>query len=140
MNYYGRFFRSKVHSLLKRINGYLVRWARNKYRRLASFKRVKKWWTLLSSATAVSSCTDNGQALSNGSNDKKPCESRDSRTDLWEPRCEIPRATRLGAYEEKHSDDEPPRELSERAQLRKSSGKMRRRSWMVRPPRSSIWA
>jgi RNA-directed DNA polymerase len=47
MNYYGRFFRSKLHSLLKRINGYLVRWARNKYRRLASFKRVKKWWDAL---------------------------------------------------------------------------------------------
>jgi RNA-directed DNA polymerase len=44
MNYYGRFFRSKLHPLLKRINGYLVRWARKKYRRLGSFKRVKKWW------------------------------------------------------------------------------------------------
>ena len=28
MNYYGRFYRSKLHPLLKRINGYLVRWAR----------------------------------------------------------------------------------------------------------------
>ncbi len=44
MNYYGRFYRSKLHPLLKRINGYLVRWARRKYRRLASFKRVKRWW------------------------------------------------------------------------------------------------
>ena len=44
MNYYGRFHRSKLHPLLKRINGYLVRWARKKYRRLASFKRVKRWW------------------------------------------------------------------------------------------------
>lgn len=44
MNYYGRFYRSMLHPLLKRINAYLVRWARNKYRRLASFKRVYKWW------------------------------------------------------------------------------------------------
>lgn len=44
MNYYGRFYRSKLHPLLKRINGYLVRWARKKYRRLAGFKRVKRWW------------------------------------------------------------------------------------------------
>jgi RNA-directed DNA polymerase len=44
MNYYGRFFRSELHPLLKRINGYLVRWARKKYRRLAPFKRVKRWW------------------------------------------------------------------------------------------------
>ena len=44
MNYYGRFYRSKLYPLLKRINAYMVRWARNKYKRLASFKRVKKWW------------------------------------------------------------------------------------------------
>ncbi len=44
MNYYGRFYRSALYPLLKRINGYLVRWARKKYRRLASFKRVKRWW------------------------------------------------------------------------------------------------
>jgi group II intron reverse transcriptase/maturase len=42
--YYGRFFRSMLHPLLKRINAYLVRWAQKKYRRLASFKRVKRWW------------------------------------------------------------------------------------------------
>jgi RNA-directed DNA polymerase len=47
VNYYGRFFRSKLHPLLKRINGYLVRWAGRKYRRLASFKRVKRWWDAL---------------------------------------------------------------------------------------------
>jgi RNA-directed DNA polymerase len=47
MNYYGRFTRARLHPLLKRINGYLVRWARNKYRRLASFKRVKRWWDRL---------------------------------------------------------------------------------------------
>lgn len=47
MVYYGRFFRSKLHPLLKRINGYLVRWARRKYQRLASFKRVKRWWDAL---------------------------------------------------------------------------------------------
>jgi RNA-directed DNA polymerase len=47
MTYYGRFFRSKLHPLLKRINGYLVRWTRKKYRRLASFKRVKRWWDRL---------------------------------------------------------------------------------------------
>ena len=44
LNYYGRFFRSKLYPLLKRINAYLVRWARKKYRRLGSFKRVRRWW------------------------------------------------------------------------------------------------
>ena len=44
MNYFGRFYRLKLYPLLKRINAYLVRWARSKYRRLVSFKRVRKWW------------------------------------------------------------------------------------------------
>ena len=37
MTYYGRFTRAALHPLPKRINGYLVRWARKKYRRLAPF-------------------------------------------------------------------------------------------------------
>jgi RNA-directed DNA polymerase len=30
--------------LLRRINAYILRWARNKYRRLRSFKRALAWW------------------------------------------------------------------------------------------------
>jgi RNA-directed DNA polymerase len=45
MNYYGRFYRSQLYPLLRRINTYLVRWARKKYKRLRSFKRRKAWWT-----------------------------------------------------------------------------------------------
>src|SRR6202167_1325885 len=44
MNYYGRFNRSRLYRLLQRINTYIVRWARNKYRRLGSFKKAKRWW------------------------------------------------------------------------------------------------
>jgi len=44
INYYGRFYRSLLVPLLKRINAYLVRWAGKKYKRLASFKRVCRWW------------------------------------------------------------------------------------------------
>ena len=28
----------------RRINTYLVRWARRKFRRLRAFKRAKRWW------------------------------------------------------------------------------------------------
>ncbi len=45
MNYYGRFSRSRLYRLLQRINTYIVRWARNKYRRLGSLKKAKRWWT-----------------------------------------------------------------------------------------------
>jgi hypothetical protein len=31
MNYYGRFYRTELYSLLRRINTYLVRWARRKF-------------------------------------------------------------------------------------------------------------
>src|SRR5699024_9234589 len=33
MAYYGAFYRSALYSLLARINGYLMRWIRRKYRR-----------------------------------------------------------------------------------------------------------
>jgi RNA-directed DNA polymerase len=44
MQYYGRFNRTQLYPLLQRINTYLMRWARNKYRRLKALKRFKKWW------------------------------------------------------------------------------------------------
>jgi RNA-directed DNA polymerase len=44
MNYYGRFYRSQLHPFLTRINTYLMRWARKKYKRLRSFKRFRAWW------------------------------------------------------------------------------------------------
>ncbi len=44
MNYFGRFYRSRLYFLLRRINSYLMRWARQKYRRLHSFKAFHRWW------------------------------------------------------------------------------------------------
>jgi RNA-directed DNA polymerase len=44
MNYYGRFYRTEMFALLRRINTYLVRWARRKFKRLRAFKRAKRWW------------------------------------------------------------------------------------------------
>ena len=44
MQYYGRFYRSALHPLLKRINAYLVRWLRSKYRRLRGFRKAHAAW------------------------------------------------------------------------------------------------
>lgn len=44
MTYYGRFYRSQLYPLLRRINTYLMRWARKK-KRLRSYKRFRAWWT-----------------------------------------------------------------------------------------------
>ena len=47
MQYYGRFHRSAMHPLLRRVSTYLMRWAWAKYRRLRSIKRFDGWWRRL---------------------------------------------------------------------------------------------
>ena len=44
MAYYGRFYRTALNGLLQRISTYLVRWAKRKYKRLRTFKKVRRWW------------------------------------------------------------------------------------------------
>ena len=39
MNYYGRFYRTEMDPLLKRVNTYMRRWAGRKYKRLRTLKR-----------------------------------------------------------------------------------------------------
>jgi hypothetical protein len=40
MRYYGAFYHSALHPLLLRINAYLVRWIRKKYKRLQGMKKA----------------------------------------------------------------------------------------------------
>jgi group II intron reverse transcriptase/maturase len=44
MNYYGAFNRSAMYPLLQRINAYLMRWIRNKYKRLRAKKKAFRCW------------------------------------------------------------------------------------------------
>jgi len=44
INYYGRFYKSRLCPLLRRINDYLVRWAKRKYKRLRGHTRRAKRW------------------------------------------------------------------------------------------------
>lgn len=44
MQYYGAFYRSALYPLLSRINAYLMRWSRNKYKRLRGRKRAQAQW------------------------------------------------------------------------------------------------
>lgn len=50
MNYYGRFRRSALYPILTRVNTYLMRWARRKYKRLRSFKAAVTWWDQITAA------------------------------------------------------------------------------------------
>jgi len=44
MQYYGAFYRSELYPLLRRINAYLVRWLREKFKRLRPFNKAKACW------------------------------------------------------------------------------------------------
>jgi RNA-directed DNA polymerase len=45
MTCYGRYYRTALNRLLKRVNAYLVRWAQRKYKRLRPFRKALRWWT-----------------------------------------------------------------------------------------------
>ena len=45
MNYYGAFYRSALYPLLARINAYLVRWLRQKYKRLRGMHHAHRAFT-----------------------------------------------------------------------------------------------
>jgi RNA-directed DNA polymerase len=44
MQYYGRFHRSALLPLLRRVSTYLMRWTWRKYRRLRTHARFQRWW------------------------------------------------------------------------------------------------
>ena len=44
MQYYGAFYPTALRPFLRRINAYLVRWLRNKHKRLRSWKKAKQAW------------------------------------------------------------------------------------------------
>ncbi|WP_433523351.1 group II intron reverse transcriptase/maturase [Nocardia pseudovaccinii] len=47
LQYYGRFYRSELYALCRRINTYLMRWARKKYRKIHGFRKAHVWWKQL---------------------------------------------------------------------------------------------
>jgi hypothetical protein len=51
INYYGRFYRSQLHTSLNRINDYLVRWIVQKYKRYRG-RRMRAWKALGNAARA----------------------------------------------------------------------------------------
>ena len=49
MQYYGAFYRSALYPLLSRINAYLMRWTRKKYKRLRTIKKAAACWQRITS-------------------------------------------------------------------------------------------
>jgi hypothetical protein len=56
MQYYGAFHRSALYPLLKRINYYLVRWIRRKYRRFRPWKKLTACWARIHAQYPVMFC------------------------------------------------------------------------------------
>lgn len=50
MQYYGAFYKTELYPLLRRINYYLMRWVRKKYRRLRTFKKFHRRWKQITKA------------------------------------------------------------------------------------------
>lgn len=44
MNYYGAFYKSALYPFLARINAYLVRWLRGKFKRFQGHKKARTAW------------------------------------------------------------------------------------------------
>jgi RNA-directed DNA polymerase len=50
MQYYGAFYKTALYPLLRRINYYLMRWVRKKYRKVRTFKKFHKRWKQVTAA------------------------------------------------------------------------------------------
>ena len=50
MQYYGAFYRSALYPLLTRINAYLMRWVRKKYRRFQGRREFQQAWQRVTTA------------------------------------------------------------------------------------------
>lgn len=70
MQYYGAFHRSALYPLLQRINAYLVRWLRKKYKRLQPLKKAKAAWQRGPASTRRPSLTGHGCTPSSDQDDR----------------------------------------------------------------------
>jgi hypothetical protein len=96
MQYYGAFYRSALYPVLQRINAYLMRWARDKYKRLRSMKKAMAAWQRVTSQYRGCSPTGNGHRNPGGQDDKSPVTSDRHAGICGSPGVRFPRATRQG--------------------------------------------
>ena len=89
INYFSNFYRTTLRPTLKRIDLYVIRWARRKYKRL---RRKTKGRAIGSTGYAVpiQICSLIGSYVMETAGHRKPCESRGSRTVLGARGGEIP--------------------------------------------------
>jgi hypothetical protein len=95
MQYYGAFYRSALLPLLRRINSYLMRWLRKKYKRLASKKKARGMLgTHHPPSTPGSSPTGHGCPIPGGQDDRSRVTGDCYARICGSPGVRFPRATR----------------------------------------------
>src|SRR5947207_11979715 len=89
ITYYSHFYKTQLRPTLKRIDAYVIRWARRKFKRMRhQTKGARDWFDRLRRANPTlfahwTLCHGNGRT-------SEPCDSRGSRTVLGAPGGESP--------------------------------------------------
>jgi hypothetical protein len=90
MQYYGAFYSTALHPLLKRINAYLLRWLRKNYKRLQGYKRAKRCWDGINPPGPWHVCPLAVEPCGLVIRRQEPGGPRGSRRDLWELEVQLP--------------------------------------------------
>src|ERR1019366_3975165 len=81
INYFGHFYREQLRATLLRIDAYLIRWARRKFKRLRGRSRGAKQW-LARVRRVRPTLFPHWRVFNVAAEHRKPCELRGSRTVL----------------------------------------------------------
>ena len=91
MQYYGAFYKTELYPLLHRINAYLVRWMRKKYRRLKTFAKAHEAWKRITlPVPRAFRALASGSTVSGEKDEKSPVTRECHAGILREPGGEIP--------------------------------------------------
>ena len=89
INYYSHFYKTQLRPTLKRIDLYVIRWARRKFQRLRrKTKGARDWFDRL--RRVIQRSLPTGSSAMETAEHREPYESRGSRTDLGAPGGESP--------------------------------------------------
>ena len=89
INYYSHFYKTQLRPTLKRIDLYVIRWARRKFKRLRRKTKGARDWFDRYAEPIQCSLPTGGSAMETAEH-REPYESRGSRTDLGAPGGESP--------------------------------------------------
>src|SRR5256884_7875656 len=85
INYYGNFYRTQLRPTLKRIDLYVIRWARRKFKRLRRKTKGARDWFERGFAVQIRLSSLTGSYVMATAEHREPYESRGSRTVLGAP-------------------------------------------------------